>query len=460
MASIASDLHRVEAEGGALRMSVVDDASDNTLDEDRPLKKPVTPDGSPVSFHVESTEARADERSVVSNDGDDEDELSAEESRAQASPLQSMSCSSATSVGEDSDSSTLREENKRLRLEISMLRNEIRRFSLGAAGSTLSSTKHVSYESSVTSKSPEFSKPIHASLRAAAEAQNPRWARSRKLTASPLSLPPEDIDSEFPVSTNDEGSQQFTDRPDSEAVEMHTSGKGLHHRRITGIQRRPLEIIKGSRGGRNYQTVSQGDEVGSGHIEDDDAQVPDDDVENQVGVQNENHDINNRSFCAAVKDRAGWLVGLLVLQSMSSFIISRNEDLLQAHLVIVQFLTMLVGAGGNAGNQASVRVIRGLATGSIHRDNVRYFLLDELKMGFTLSAILGVTGCIRALVFLVPLAETIAITTSLCTIVFISILIGALLPLGMRKVRIDPAHSSTTIQVLMDILGVTITVCK
>jgi len=66
-------------------------------------------------------------------------------------------------------------------------------------------------------------------------------------------------------------------------------------------------------------------------------------------------DDSEMSFCASVKDRASWLVGLLVLQSLSSFIISRNEDLLQEHLVIVQFLTMLVGAGGNAGNQASVR---------------------------------------------------------------------------------------------------------
>jgi len=45
----------------------------------------------------------------------------------------------------------------------------------------------------------------------------------------------------------------------------------------------------------------------------------------------------------------------LILQSMSSFILARNEALLQKHLVIVRFLTMLVGAGGNAGNQASVR---------------------------------------------------------------------------------------------------------
>lgn len=57
-----------------------------------------------------------------------------------------------------------------------------------------------------------------------------------------------------------------------------------------------------------------------------------------------------------------------------------------------------------------------------------------------------------------PLAETLAITSSLVMIVAISIVIGALLPLGMNYINIDPAHSSTTIQVLMDILGVTITV--
>lgn len=61
------------------------------------------------------------------------------------------------------------------------------------------------------------------------------------------------------------------------------------------------------------------------------------------------------SFKDALKDRAKWLVGLLALQSMSGFILARNELLLQTHPVIVYFLTMLVGAGGNAGNQAAVR---------------------------------------------------------------------------------------------------------
>lgn len=61
------------------------------------------------------------------------------------------------------------------------------------------------------------------------------------------------------------------------------------------------------------------------------------------------------SFGEALRDRAYWLVGLLVMQSFSGIILSRNEALLADHPVIIYFLTMLVGAGGNAGNQASVR---------------------------------------------------------------------------------------------------------
>lgn len=166
----------------------------------------------------------------------------------------------------------------------------------------------------------------------------------------------------------------------------------------------------------------------------------------------------DRSFCGQLRDRAQWLVGLLILQSCSSFILKKNEDLLQSHTEIVHFLTMLVGAGGNAGNQACVRVIRELALGTLTRKTTKLFLYIELKMAFCISGILAVSGLIRAAIFFVPAPETVAITASLWMIVIVSIGIGALLPLGMKYVGIDPAHSSTTIQVLMDILGVTITV--
>ena len=47
---------------------------------------------------------------------------------------------------------------------------------------------------------------------------------------------------------------------------------------------------------------------------------------------------------------------------MSSIVLDWYQQLLKDHLVITLFLTMLVGAGGNAGNQSAIKVIRGLVS--------------------------------------------------------------------------------------------------
>jgi Mg/Co/Ni transporter MgtE len=80
-------------------------------------------------------------------------------------------------------------------------------------------------------------------------------------------------------------------------------------------------------------------------------------------------------------------------------------------------------------------------------------------MAITLTAILSIAGCLRAVLLThTNPRETLAITSSLALIVFTSICLGALLPLLLQRINIDPAHSSTTIQVIMDILGVVLTV--
>jgi uncharacterized membrane protein len=55
--------------------------------------------------------------------------------------------------------------------------------------------------------------------------------------------------------------------------------------------------------------------------------------------------------------RRRWLLGLLVLQSSSSFVLDRYEGLLKEHIFVTLFLTMLVGAGGNAGNRICNRKV-------------------------------------------------------------------------------------------------------
>lgn len=164
------------------------------------------------------------------------------------------------------------------------------------------------------------------------------------------------------------------------------------------------------------------------------------------------------SFGQALRDRAYWLVGLLIMQSLSGIILSRNELLLANHPVIIYYLTMMVGAGGNAGNQASVRVIRGIALGTLNERTRGQFLVREFKMAATLSVILSVAGFCRTIFFKTPFPEAVTVTAALSLIVFSSICLGAVLPLILERIGVDPAHSSTTIQVIMDILGVLLAV--
>jgi Mg/Co/Ni transporter MgtE len=148
---------------------------------------------------------------------------------------------------------------------------------------------------------------------------------------------------------------------------------------------------------------------------------------------------------------------LLILQSGSSFILQSFSDLISRHILITMYLTMLVGAGGNAGNQAAVLVIRRLATS-------RSFSIQSLIIRETFSAIIIGTlvtfvGFIRVWIeergTLLP---SLTIAIALFCIVTSSILLGTLLPIILQRlVHIDPAHAGPIIQVIMDILGVCIT---
>eukprot|EP00930_Biecheleria_cincta_P055172 TRINITY_DN41523_c0_g1_i1.p1 TRINITY_DN41523_c0_g1~~TRINITY_DN41523_c0_g1_i1.p1 ORF type:complete len:301 (+),score=40.86 TRINITY_DN41523_c0_g1_i1:231-1133(+) len=163
--------------------------------------------------------------------------------------------------------------------------------------------------------------------------------------------------------------------------------------------------------------------------------------------------------------RAGWLVFLLFCQSSSSFILERFDFLIKSHPIVIYFLTMLVGAGGNAGGQSTVLIVRRLALaaakiGKGRNDSslsVRRIVGPEILVGAKLSLVLFVASFLRCTVFKVRGLECLAICLSMLAIVFTSTAIGAALPLLLSKLGMDPAHAGATIQVIMDVSGVTLT---
>ena len=210
----------------------------------------------------------------------------------------------------------------------------------------------------------------------------------------------------------------------------------------------------------------------------------------------------NATVLEEATSRGQWLLGLLVLQSSSSIVLENYGDLIKNHLEITLFLTMLVGAGGNAGNQSAIRVIRGLATGDfvVTKECALSTMWRQTRVGIVLATVLAGGGFLRVIIsrgaFFDPaddvvgdatviamdtvsqvagvtasiatqatqvtqndnaLTAAIGISSSLFVIVTTSTLTGSALPFLLAFCGQDPANAGTTIQVLMDVLGVVIT---
>eukprot|EP00667_Euglena_gracilis_P011706 EG_transcript_11982 len=159
--------------------------------------------------------------------------------------------------------------------------------------------------------------------------------------------------------------------------------------------------------------------------------------------------------------RASVLIVLLLLQSISSSVLNHYEDLVH-HSIVPLFLTMLVGAGGNAGNQATVRSISGLVSGEYRPFKVDFVRVvkRELTIGFIGACLLTAIGFLRVYWFtggVGGLLPVYAVSFSLFLIVTTSALIGSALPFLLTFIGMDAEHAGPAIQVIMDILGVMIT---
>ncbi|ORC88437.1 putative Mg transporter [Trypanosoma theileri] len=165
-----------------------------------------------------------------------------------------------------------------------------------------------------------------------------------------------------------------------------------------------------------------------------------------------------RGISTVVFQRTTVLIMLLLFQSLSQFILEMYEELISHHVIIPMFLTMLVGAGGNAGNQSTVRCITGLATREFRQEDYLLVLRKEIACGLISSSLLTLVGFARVYYFYgAQFYSTIAVSLSLFCIIVISTLLGTTLPFFFKFVGIRKEHAAPCIQVLMDITGVFIT---
>ncbi len=181
------------------------------------------------------------------------------------------------------------------------------------------------------------------------------------------------------------------------------------------------------------------------------------DVYKMSGLTPVEHSYFQTSFKSMFLQRSIWLGSLLLLQSLSGIILSKYQALIHSHLFLSFFYTMLIGTGGNAGNQSATLVIRGLATGEISRKNASRVIIREFGMSIFIALMLLVITILRIYFISPDISSTIAISLSLFLIINMSMVLGTFIPFFLERLGIDPAHSAAPfLSTLMDILGILI----
>ena len=167
-----------------------------------------------------------------------------------------------------------------------------------------------------------------------------------------------------------------------------------------------------------------------------------------------------------LKKRAGWLVLLFLGEMLTASAMQFFQHEIETATVLALFIPLIMSSGGNSGSQASTLIIQAMALGELTITDWWKVMRRELITGFLLGAILGSIGLLRISIWqtlhIFDYGEhwnllAMTIFFSLIGIVLWGSLMGSMLPIILKRLKLDPAASSAPfVATLVDVTGIVI----
>ena len=146
------------------------------------------------------------------------------------------------------------------------------------------------------------------------------------------------------------------------------------------------------------------------------------------------------------KTRIPWLLLLMLSATFTGQIIAGFEEKLAAIPVLIAFIPMLMGTGGNSGGQSSVTIIRGLAIGEIENSDILRIIWKETRVALLCGAVLSVCNFVKIILIDnmlfgngVSVEANIVVCLTLLATVLVAKIVGCALPVAAKKLGLDPA---------------------
>ena len=180
------------------------------------------------------------------------------------------------------------------------------------------------------------------------------------------------------------------------------------------------------------------------------------DVSRQGGVEPIRRPYLATPVSRLVRSRITWLLVLAVGATLTVQVLEIFEDALAQVTVLALFVPLLIGTGGNTGNQAATTVTRAIALDHLEPRDIFRVLAREMRTGFLLGLTLGALGFgITGFFYDFDVGLVIGLTLlSVCTV---AASIGGIMPLIAKLVKVDPAvFSNPFITTFVDATGLVI----
>lgn len=140
------------------------------------------------------------------------------------------------------------------------------------------------------------------------------------------------------------------------------------------------------------------------------------------------------------KKRIPWLLILMFTSTISAIILESRQSTFINYTTLITCIPMLTATGGNAGSQSSTTIIRAMSVGDIDVSDIWRVFWKESRVAVTVGIVLGIANFIR-LILMHPEEPLVCLVIGLSLIatVFMSKVLGCVLPVVAKLLKLDPA---------------------
>jgi magnesium transporter len=157
---------------------------------------------------------------------------------------------------------------------------------------------------------------------------------------------------------------------------------------------------------------------------------------------------------ASTRRRAVWLGINLGTAFLASWVIGQFEQTLSKVVALAVLMPIVASMGGIAGSQTLTLAIRGIALGQLSAKNARALLIKELAVSSLNSMIWALVVALIAGLWFHSIAIAILIAAAITINLLFAAVTGALLPLMLERLGIDPALAgSVLLTTVTDVVG-------